>query len=130
MTPTDHARRRATYPVTVDLTENQLAIVSDEIGATLNGLAQDLAHLDRKPDPQGFISEVAAYARLQAGLATRTLILPDRMARKALRRLCGELDDRNEYEQVVAEHEAFQAFGRLLRTGPPASRSSRRRLEG
>ncbi|HEX4307172.1 MAG TPA: hypothetical protein VHZ54_14145 [Solirubrobacterales bacterium] len=127
MTRSGPAERRAIYPVPVGLSEAHLAIVKDEIETTLLGLAQDLAYLDGKPHPQKFVSEVAAYARLAAALTTGTLRLPDRAARKALRRLAEELDDRNEYERVVAEHEAFRSFGRLLRTPPAASVSSKGR---
>jgi hypothetical protein len=112
--------------VSIDLPEGQIAMVKSEVDTTLLGLAGDLAYLDGKPNPQQFISEVAAYARLATYLHSGTARLPDRAARKALRRLAKELDSRNEYDRVVAEHDAFEAFGETMRA-PAAGASKERR---
>jgi hypothetical protein len=112
--------------VPLDLPESQLAIVGDELHTVLLGLAADLAYLDGKEDPDGFVSEVAAYARLATYTQTGTALLPDRAGRKALRRLSGELDDRNEYDRVVAEHDAFKAFESRIRTTSPRVERGRR----
>lgn len=127
MTPSDPVERVTSYPVPIDLTGGQIEIVADEIDTVLIGLTQDLVFLDRRPDPAGHVEEVAAYGRLAAALTTGKLRLPDRGALKALERLAGELDDRNEYEQVRAEHEAFGALVALMRTPRPSPAAQGRR---
>jgi hypothetical protein len=120
MTPSDPVERATIYSVPIGLPEEQIEIVSDEIDSVLIGLTQDLVHLDGKPDPGGYVGEVAAYGRLAAALTRGTMHLPDRACRKALERLAEELDNRNEYERVRSEHQAFRAFGELLRTPRPS----------
>jgi hypothetical protein len=127
MTPSDSVERVTSYPVPIDLTAGQIEIVADEIDTVLIGLTQDLAYLDGKPDPAAYIEEVAAYGRLAAAVTTGTLGLPDRRCRKALERLAEELDGRNEYERVRAEHEAFGALVALMRTPRPSPAAQGRR---
>jgi hypothetical protein len=127
MTPSNPVERVIVYPVPIDLTAAQIEIVADEIDTVLIGLTQDFAHLDRKPDPAGYIEEVAAYGRLAAALTTGILQLPDRRCRSALERLAEELDDRNDYERVRAEHEAFGALVGQLRTRRPSPAAQRGR---
>lgn len=127
MTPSNPVERITSYPVRIDLPAEQIEIVADEVDAVLIGLTQDLVFLDRRPDPAGHVEEVAAYGRLAAALTTGKLRLPDRGALKALKRLAGEFDDRNEYEQVRAEHEAFGALVGLMRTPRPSAAAKRRR---
>jgi hypothetical protein len=124
MTPSDSVERVSSYPVPIDLTADQIEIVVDEIDTVLIGLTQDLAYLDGKPDPAAYIEEGAAYGRLAAALTTGTLQLPDRRCRTALERLAGELDDRNEYARVRAEHEAFAALVEMMKA-PRPSRAAR-----
>jgi hypothetical protein len=110
MTSSNPVERVTVYSVPIDLRVEQIEILGDEIDSVLIGLTQDLAHLDGKPDPAGYIEEVAAYGRLAAALTTGILQLPDRRCRRVLERLAAELDDRNDYERVRAEHEAFGAL--------------------
>jgi hypothetical protein len=120
-TTPDAGGRAAGFSVPIDLPEAQSAILRDELESVLVGLAQDLVHLDRKTDPGGHAREVAAYGRLSAALITGRLNLPDEECRRAGERLASELDDRNEYERVVSEHEAFAALTALLRGAPPSA---------
>ncbi len=124
--PSNAVERVTLYSVPIDLTAEQIEIVGYEGDSVLIGLTQDLAHLDGKPDADGYIEEVAAFGRLAAALTTGTLQLPDRRCRSALERLAAELDGRNDYDRVRAEHEAFAAFVELLRT-PRASSATQRR---
>jgi hypothetical protein len=123
MTPSNPVEWATSYPVPIVLPEDQIEIVADELDSVLIGLTRDLVHLDGKPDPRGYLAEVAAYGRLAAALRTGKLHLPDRACRMAHERLAQELDDRNDYELVRTEHLAFQAFGELLRTPRPAPAS-------
>jgi hypothetical protein len=116
MAPSNRVERVTVYSVPIDLPAEQIEIVADEIDTVLIGLTQDLAYIGGKPDPAGYIEEVAAYGRLAAALTTGILQLPDRRCRRALRRLAGELDDRNDYERVRAEHEACGALVEQLGT--------------
>jgi hypothetical protein len=127
MTPSNSVERVTSYALPIGLTAEQIEIVADEIDTVLIGLTQHLAYLDGKPEPAGFFEEVAAYGRLAAALTTGTLALPDRGCREALERLADELDGRNEYERVRAEHEAFGALARLLRIPRPSPAAQRRR---
>lgn len=127
MTPSNPVERITSYPVPINLPAEHIEIVADEVDTVLIGLTQDLVFLDRRPDPAGHVKEVAAYGRLAAALTTGKLRLPDRGALKALERLAGELDDRNEYEQVRAEHEAFGALVELMRTPRPSPAAKGRR---
>lgn len=120
MTPSDPVERATVYSVPVDLSGEQIEIVADELDSVLIGLTQDLVHLDGKPDPAGYVGEVAAYGRIAAALKRGTLHLPDRAGRRAFGRLARELDDRNNYEQIRAEHLAFEAFAELLETPRPS----------
>jgi hypothetical protein len=127
MTPSDPVERATIYSVPIVLPEKQIEIISDEIDNVLIGLTQDLVHLDGKPDPRGYVGEVAAYGRIAAALTTGILDLPDRALRRAFERLAREVDNQNDYERVDSEHRAFEAFGALLRTPRRASASQRGR---
>jgi hypothetical protein len=127
MTPSDPVERITAYPVPIDLTEGQIEIVGDEMDSVLIGVTQDLAHLDGKPDPAAYVEEVAAYGRLAAALTSGILHLPDRRCLMALERLARELDHRNDYERVRAEHEAFGALVELMRTPRPSAAATRGR---
>ena len=126
MTPSNSVERITLYSVPIDLSEAQVEIVADELETVLIGLTQDLAYLDGKPDPAGYVEEVAAYGRLAAAVKVGTLFLPDRACRKAIERLAEELDGRYEYERARAAHEAFAAFAALMKKPRPAVTRGRR----
>lgn len=116
MTPSNPVERATVYSVPIELPEQQIEIIRDEIDNVLIGLTQDLVYLDGKPDPRGYVGEVAAYGRVAAALTTGNLDLPDRALRRAFERLAREVDNQNDYQRVDSEHKAFEAFGELLRT--------------
>jgi hypothetical protein len=126
MTPSDPVERATVHSVPIVLPEKQIEIVGDEIDSVLIGLTQDLAYLDRKPDPRGYVGEVAAYVgSRRRSPGTLCICRIEHVERpRAARR---ELDNRNDYARVRSEHLASEAFGELPRTPRPSSGARRGR---
>jgi hypothetical protein len=75
----------------------------------LDGVCDELAHAKRLKDPERLRREEAAYGRLLAAL-DELVIVPDDEVRTLLGRVAQIIDGSNEYERVVAEHEALHGL--------------------
>lgn len=98
----------------VDLTEEQVAILSGELVGRLADAAVDLAYLDRSPDPFRDIREVAAWGRLVRALEGRRITLPDPEAARLFRGLAEAIAEGDGHDQVLAVHGALVAFLEVL----------------
>ena len=74
-----------------------------------DGVKDELANAKRVKDPDRLHREEAAYGRLLAAL-DELVIVPDDEVRALLDRLAQIIDGSNEYERVVAEHEALHGL--------------------
>ena len=74
-----------------------------------DGVKDELANAKRTKDPDGLRREEAAYGRLLAAL-DELVIVPDDEMRVLLGRVAQIIDGSNEYERVVAEHEALHGL--------------------
>jgi hypothetical protein len=72
----------------------------------LDGVRDELAHAKRPKDPGRLRREEATYGRLLAAL-DELVIVPDEEVREVVTTLAQVIDTSNEYERVVAEHEAL-----------------------
>jgi hypothetical protein len=75
----------------------------------LDGVRDELERTERPRDPDGLRREEAAYGRLLAAL-DELVIVPDDEVRALLGRVAQIIDGSNEYERVVAEHEALASL--------------------
>jgi len=75
----------------------------------LDGVRDELANAKRVKDPDRLRREEAAYGRLLAAL-DELVIVPDDEVRALLGRLAQIIDTSNEYERVIAEHEALHGL--------------------
>jgi hypothetical protein len=71
---------------------------------------------DQLKDPNHLRREVAAYGRLLTAL-DELAIVPDRDVRDLVGDLAQIIDDTNEYERVIAEHEALHGLHAQLGGG-------------
>jgi len=74
-----------------------------------DGVCDELAHAKRFGDPDHLRREEAAYGRLLASL-DELVIVPDDEVREVVGTLAQIIDAGNEYERVVAEHEALHGL--------------------
>jgi hypothetical protein len=82
----------------------------------LDGVRDELGRAERPKDPDGLRREEAAYGRLLAAL-DEMVIVPDDEVREVLTTLAQVIDASNEYERVVAEHEALHRLLAQIRGG-------------
>ncbi len=75
----------------------------------LDGVRDERAHAKRPKDPDRLRREEAAYGRLLAAL-DGLVIVPDDEVREVVAALAQVIDTSNEYERVVAEHEALHGL--------------------
>ena len=94
-----------------------VAILRETFSSCLDGLRGDLESPERLGDPERSRREADAYERLLAGLERGEIEASDAMARRAVRALAASSDAANEYERVVAEHEALHGLLRRLESG-------------
>jgi hypothetical protein len=68
----------------------------------------------RPPDRKVAIKEASAFSRLLTALRSCQIELPDEAARSALGRAAEGYDEANDYERVVAVHDAHHALLSVL----------------
>lgn len=73
------------------------------------GVRDELAHAKRPEESSRLSREEAAYGRLLASL-DELVIVPDDDVRGIVTTLAQVIDSSNEYERVVAEHEALHGL--------------------
>ncbi|MGB7588233.1 MAG: hypothetical protein WBM00_05945 [Solirubrobacterales bacterium] len=100
------------HTVALHLDRSQIAILREAFGSCLEGLRDDLQTPWRLGDPERSRRETVAYERLLTSLERGEIVVPDAMARRVVGALAASSDEANEYERVVAEHDALH---RLLR---------------
>jgi hypothetical protein len=106
--------------------EAQIDIVKDIVFGKLIGQADDLALLNQYRDPKRAIREIAALGRVSFWLEYREIVLPDRFARRLMRRIAREVDEMNQSGESTgghpeAEHDAMWAFVGLFSDWPAAA---------
>jgi len=74
-----------------------------------DGVRDELANSKRPKDPDRLHREDAAYGRLLASL-DELVIVPDDDVREVVGTLAQIIDTGNEYERVVAEHDALHGL--------------------
>jgi len=74
-----------------------------------DGVKDELANARQVKDPDRLRREEAAYGRLLAAL-DELVIVPDDEVREVVGTLAQIIDASNEYERVVAEHEALHGL--------------------
>ncbi|MBS1885609.1 MAG: hypothetical protein JSU06_00295 [Actinobacteria bacterium] len=125
------SRRGRETRVSLDgLTGQQVSILRRLTDDWLIAKAADLPLPDgHEGDPGREIEEVAALGRLASGLREGGLFVPDAMVRDLVERsttetrLLEELEE--EYENELAEHDAWTALLARLSEGPPKWGSGR-----
>jgi hypothetical protein len=103
---------RRTVPL--DLPALHIAILRDSLDDCLEGAERELEAPDELRDPDKTRSDAAAYKRLLAGLDRGEVIIPDEVAREAVRQLAAASDEGTGYAEVVAEHNALHDLLALL----------------
>jgi hypothetical protein len=83
----------------------------------LDGVRDELSHAKQSGDPNRLRCEEAVYGRLLAAL-DELVIVPDDEVRGIVGTLAQVIDGSNEYERVIAEHEALH--GLLGQLGDPS----------
>lgn len=86
-------------------------------GMAREGIRAELTeHPDRLREPARLHREEASYGKLLDGLGTGSIV-PDRAVRDLLCHLAEVIDQNNEYERVVSEHEALHGLLDQLKGG-------------
>ena len=75
----------------------------------LDGVRDELKRTERPRDPDGLRREETVYRRLLAALG-ELVIVPDDEVREVLTTLAQVIDTSNEYERVIAEHDALHGL--------------------
>ncbi len=96
--------------VLLDLPGPQVLWLRQTLTSCLVGVKGDLANPEAMPDPEKAEAEAAAYRRLLKGLKRGEIVLPDEPARLAVEAIATDTDRENDYQQVVAEHEALRGL--------------------
>lgn len=78
------------------------------------GVRDEMGHPEGPKDPDGLRSEAAAYGRLLTALDD-LVIVPDEVVCEVVSRLVRIIDESNEYERVVTEHDALNGLLAQLR---------------
>jgi hypothetical protein len=111
------------------LSDDQLRIVRKEVTGLLAGRTGDLRLLDKHPEPEREIAEIAALARLAFSLDRGKIEVPDPLAQEMVERLVEGSKELNEWEELreryeagVAEQEALVAFADFFSGGPGGAR--------
>jgi len=110
------------------LSDDQLAIVRNEVSGTLAGRTGDLRILSKQDDRERQFAEIAALARLAFGLDRGELNVSDRLAQEMVGRLVEGSRNLNDYEELreryeagLAEQDALLAFARFFSDGDSAT---------
>lgn len=96
--------------VPLELPALHISILKRTLGDSLEGVRGDLETPEAMLDPERARHEAEAYERLLAGLERGRIAVPDDDAREALAAIAAASDRENEYEAVVAEHDALHGL--------------------
>jgi hypothetical protein len=108
MADTDPTGGGSTVALTIPPEDRRFLRLTFEMAR--EGIRDELIeHPDRLQEPVRMHRESAVYGRLIDGLDTGC-ITPDREVRDLLRHLADVIDQGNEYERVIAEHEALHGL--------------------
>jgi hypothetical protein len=106
--------------VALNLPVDHVRFLRDTFQSARVGVRDELRdYPDDLKDPEHLRREVAAYGRLLTAL-DELVIVPDRDVRDVVGDLAQIVDTSNEYERVIAEHEALH--GLLSQTAEGESR--------
>jgi hypothetical protein len=103
---------RRTVPL--DLPALHIAILRDSLENCLEGAQRELEGPDELRDPDKTRSDAEAYKRLLAGLDRGKVVVPDDVAREAVKQMAVASDEGTGYAEVVAEHDALHGLLALL----------------
>jgi len=96
--------------VALSFTADQVRFLRGIFKAARSGVREELAtYPEQLRDPSRLHREEAVYGRLLTAL-DELVIVPDRDVRDLLRHLAEVIDQDNEYERVVSEHEALHGL--------------------
>lgn len=95
--------------VALKLPADHVRFLRDTFGDAHAGVRDELENSKRLRDPDRLRREKAVYGRLLAAL-DELAIVPDHDVREVLASLAQIIDASNEYERVVAEHEALHGL--------------------
>ncbi|HET7486180.1 MAG TPA: hypothetical protein VFJ64_12495 [Solirubrobacterales bacterium] len=95
--------------VALKLPADHVRFLRDTFRDALAGVRDELENSQRPKDPDRLRREEAVYGRLLATL-DELVIVPDHDVREVLTALAQIIDSSNEYERVVAEHEALHGL--------------------
>ncbi|HEX5376584.1 MAG TPA: hypothetical protein VFW48_10560 [Solirubrobacterales bacterium] len=92
--------------VALKLPADHVRFLRDTFGDACAGVRDELENSKRLRDPDRLRLEEAIYGRLLKAL-DELVVVPDRYVREVVASLARIIDASNEYERVVAEHEAL-----------------------
>jgi len=101
--------------VALKLPADHVRFLRETFGDALDGVKDELESA-RPKDPERLCREEAAYGLLLAALDGLVLV-PDDDVREVVRHLVRIIDESNEYERVVTEHDALNGLLLQLRGG-------------
>lgn len=102
--------------VALDLPVDHVRFLRGVFEKARDGISDELEEFPDQLDPKRLHREHAAYGRLLAAL-DELVIVPDRYVREVVGGLAGIIDQGNEFERVVAEHEALYGLLGQLKGG-------------
>jgi hypothetical protein len=96
--------------VPLDPPPKHVTILRRTLSDCLEGVRNDLKAPGRMPSPAKATREAAAYKRLLRALGYGRIRVPDEAAREAVAIIAAASDRQNDYETVVAEHDALHGL--------------------
>lgn len=107
--------------VALSIPSDQLRFLRSTFAMSRDGIREELERFgDRLSDPQRLRRQLAAHARLLAGLCARSIV-PDREVRELVAHVADVIDAANEYGRVVAEHTALHGLLTQIASSPEGS---------
>lgn len=94
----------------LDLRPQHIAILRRSISDCLEGVRDDLRTPERMRDAVSAAKEADAYERLLRALDRGQVSVPDEAAREAVAIIAAAWDRENDYEAVVAQHDALHGL--------------------
>jgi len=100
--------------VPLDLPALHIAILRDSLEDCVEGAERELETPNELRNPDKTRTDAEAYKRLLAGLDRGEVVVPDEMARQAVKQMAAASDEGTGYAEVVAEHDALHGLLALL----------------
>jgi len=95
--------------VALNIPADQVRFLRETFAGARAGVRDELENSERLKNPDRLRREAAAYGRLLAAL-DELVIVPDHDVREVVTSLAQVIDGSNEYERVIAEHEALHGL--------------------